>query len=55
LTHYPDGYFSRLGPAWESTLDYTRDELKAKRLFDFVNPDDVGVTRKATITKMSRP
>ena len=32
----------------------TRDELKAKRFFDFVNPDDVGATQKATVTKMSR-
>jgi PAS domain S-box-containing protein len=44
----------RLNPAWESTLGYTRDELKAKRFFDFAKPDDVGVTQKATITKMSR-
>ena len=50
----PDGYFLRLNPAWESTLGYTRDEPKAKRFFDFVNPDDVGATQKATITKMSR-
>jgi PAS domain S-box-containing protein len=53
-THYPDGYILRLNPARESTLGYTRDELKAKRFFDFVNPDDVGATQKATITKMSR-
>jgi PAS domain-containing protein len=44
----------RLNPAWESILDYTRDEHKAKRFFDFVNPDDVGATQKATITKISR-
>ena len=50
----PDGYFLRLNPAWESTLGYTRDELKAKRFFDFVNPDDVGATQKTTVTKMSR-
>jgi len=52
LTHYPDGCFWRLNPAWES--GYTRDGLKAKRFFDFVNPDDMGATQKATITKMSR-
>jgi len=46
--------FLRLNPAWESTLGYTRDELKAKRFFDFVNPDAVGATQKVTITKMSR-
>ncbi|MGD1103105.1 MAG: PAS domain-containing protein [Terriglobia bacterium] len=50
----PDGYFLRLNPAWESTLGYTRDEPKAKRFFDFVNPDDVGATQKTTVTKMSR-
>jgi PAS domain-containing protein len=54
LTHYPDGYFLRLNPAWEPTLSYTRDELKAKRFFDFANPDDVGATQKATVTEMSR-
>ena len=47
--------YARLNPAWESTLGYTRDELKAKRFVDFVNPDDVGATQKATITKMLRP
>jgi len=41
-THYPDGYILRLNPPGESNLGYTRDELKAKRFFDFVNPDDVG-------------
>jgi PAS domain-containing protein len=51
----PDGYFLRLNPVRESTLGYTRDELKAKRFFDFVNPDDVAATQKATVTKMSRP
>jgi PAS domain S-box-containing protein len=53
-TLYPGGYFLRLNPAGESTLGYTRNELKAKRFFDFAKPDDVGATRKATITKISR-
>ncbi|HME01088.1 MAG TPA: PAS domain S-box protein [Terriglobia bacterium] len=43
-----DGYFLRLNPAWESTLGYSRDELRAKRFFDFVHPDDVEATRQAT-------
>ena len=46
------GCFLRLNPAWES--GYTRDEIKAKRFFDFAKPDDMGATRKATVTKMSR-
>ena len=46
--------YARLNPAWESSLDDTRDKLKAKRFFEFVNPDDVGATRKSTVTKMSR-
>ncbi len=44
----------RLNPAGESTLGDTRDELKAKRFFELVNPDDVGATQKVTITKVSR-
>ena len=43
-----DGYFLRLNPAWETTLGYARDELKAKRFFDFVHSDDVEATREAT-------
>jgi hypothetical protein len=50
----PDAYFLRLNPAGELTLGYTRGELKAKRFFAFLNTDDVGATRKATITKMAR-
>ena len=41
----PDGYFVRLNPAWES--GYTRDELKAKCLFDLAEPDDVGLPRRS--------
>jgi PAS domain S-box-containing protein len=42
-----DGYFHRLNLAWETTLGYTRAELKAKRFLDFVHPDDVASTLKA--------
>jgi PAS domain S-box-containing protein len=40
-----DGYFVRLGAAWESTLGYTRKELQSKPLFEFVHPDDRERTR----------
>ncbi len=49
-----DGYFLRLNPAWESTLGYTRDELKSKRFFDFIHPDDVKATLEAMATLASQ-
>ena len=49
-----NGYFLRLNPAWESTLGYSRDELKAQRFFDFVHSDEVEATRKATVALASQ-
>jgi PAS domain S-box-containing protein len=49
-----DGYFLRLNPAWESTLGYTRDELKSKRFFDFIHPDDGKATLETIATLASR-
>jgi PAS domain S-box-containing protein len=34
------GHFHRLNPAWETTLGFSRDELQARPMFDFVHPDD---------------
>jgi PAS domain S-box-containing protein/putative nucleotidyltransferase with HDIG domain len=45
-----DGYFTRLNPAWERTLGYTRDELLAHPFLDFVHPED----RDATIAEADR-
>ena len=42
-----DGYFVDLNPAWEQTLGFTIEELKAKPFIDFVHPDD----RESTITE----
>lgn len=42
-----DGYFKRLNPAWETTLGYSIDELKAQPFLTWVHPDD----RKTTIAE----
>jgi PAS domain S-box-containing protein len=41
------GYFVRLNPAWEKVLGYSREELMAKRFFDFVHTDDLTGTEEA--------
>ena len=39
VAHF-NGHFLRLNPAWETTLGFTREELQAVPMFDFVHPDD---------------
>lgn len=39
IAHF-SGYFLKLSPAWERTLGFTREELRSKRMFEFVHPDD---------------
>jgi diguanylate cyclase (GGDEF)-like protein/PAS domain S-box-containing protein len=39
-----DGYFVELNSAWERSLGYGDDELRAKPFFDLVHPDDRKLT-----------
>ena len=43
-----DGFFRKLNPEWEKTLGYSLDELEGRRYTDFVHPDDIESTKKAT-------
>ena len=45
-----DGYFIHLNPAWERTLGFTVEELKAKPFIEFVHPED----REGTIAEAQR-
>ena len=49
IAHF-SGYFKRLNPAWEKTLGFTREELQAQRMFEFVHPDDREHTLEQTRT-----
>ena len=40
----PEGYFTRLNPAWEATLGYTLDELMTRPFLEFVHPEDRAAT-----------
>jgi PAS domain S-box-containing protein len=48
-----NGYFVSLNPTVEKVLGYTREELMARPLFDFVHPDDEDRTREAFSTLAS--
>ena len=39
IAHF-NGYFTRVNPAWEKTLGFSREELRSQPMFEFVHPDD---------------
>jgi PAS domain S-box-containing protein len=49
-----DGGFLLLNPAWEKILGYTEEELRAKRLYDFIHPEDLMKTREVFPTLASQ-
>jgi diguanylate cyclase (GGDEF)-like protein/PAS domain S-box-containing protein len=49
-----DGYLTRLNPAWERTLGWSREELMAEPFVSFVHPDDLQATM-ATAAALAEP
>jgi diguanylate cyclase (GGDEF)-like protein/PAS domain S-box-containing protein len=49
------GSFTRLSPAWERTLGWTRDELMARPFREFIHPDDLATTLAVATALDARP
>jgi diguanylate cyclase (GGDEF)-like protein/PAS domain S-box-containing protein len=50
-----DGRFTLLNPAWEQVLGWTRAELEAKPMHEFIHPDDVEQTLALILAGTHRP
>jgi diguanylate cyclase (GGDEF)-like protein/PAS domain S-box-containing protein len=50
-----DGRFTLLNPAWEQVLGWTREELEAKPMHEFIHPDDVEQTLALILAGNHRP
>ena len=50
-----DGHFTLLNPAWEQVLGWTRDELQAMPIQEFLHPDDVDQTLALLLAGNHRP
>src|SRR4029077_10879577 len=50
-----DGRFTLLNPAWEQVLGWTREELQAEPIHEFIHPDDVEQTLALMLTGNNRP
>src|SRR3954452_25196263 len=49
-----DGYIKRANPAWERTLGWTEEELRAVPYVEFIHPEDVEDT-VAEVVKLAEP
>jgi diguanylate cyclase (GGDEF)-like protein/PAS domain S-box-containing protein len=50
-----EGRFTLLNPAWEQLLGWTREELQARPIQDFMHPDDVEQTLAVLASGPERP
>jgi diguanylate cyclase (GGDEF)-like protein/PAS domain S-box-containing protein len=51
----PEGRFTLLNPAWEQLLGWTREELQANPIEEYIHPDDVEQTRALLLAGRERP
>ncbi|MEM7487608.1 MAG: PAS domain-containing sensor histidine kinase [Pseudomonadota bacterium] len=51
-----DGMLMRTNPAWFNTLGLLPEEIESRLFFDFIHPDDMGLTAKAFVDiQMGKP